>query len=104
MADLGFLPVVKKLMDMTPSQGQRLLFSATLDNGVDKIVQRYLSNPLTHSVDESAGRGDHHGTPRAGGQRPDRQEAADRRARLRRRPPGALHCAPSTTPASWPRP
>lgn len=52
MADLGFLPVVKKLMDMTPSQGQRLLFSATLDNGVDKIVQRYLSNPLTHSVDD----------------------------------------------------
>jgi superfamily II DNA/RNA helicase len=40
-------------MDMTPSQGQRLLFSATLDNGVDKIVQRYLSNPLTHAVDES---------------------------------------------------
>ncbi|MCO4236783.1 DEAD/DEAH box helicase [Pseudarthrobacter sp. MDT3-28] len=53
MADLGFLPVVKKLMDMTPSQGQRLLFSATLDNGVDKIVQRYLSSPLTHAVDES---------------------------------------------------
>jgi superfamily II DNA/RNA helicase len=52
MADLGFLPVVKKLMDMTPSQGQRLLFSATLDNGVDKIVQRYLSDPLTHSVDD----------------------------------------------------
>ena len=52
MADLGFLPVVKKLMDMTPAQGQRLLFSATLDNGVDKIVQRYLSNPLTHSVDD----------------------------------------------------
>lgn len=52
MADLGFLPVVKKLMDMTPKDGQRLLFSATLDNGVDKIVQRYLSNPLTHSVDD----------------------------------------------------
>jgi len=52
MADLGFLPVVKKLMDMTPSQGQRLLFSATLDNGVDKLVHRYLSNPLTHSVDD----------------------------------------------------
>ncbi|MFJ4027835.1 DEAD/DEAH box helicase [Paenarthrobacter sp. NPDC089989] len=52
MADLGFLPVVKKLMDMTPKQGQRLLFSATLDNGVDKLVSRYLSNPLTHSVDD----------------------------------------------------
>lgn len=52
MADLGFLPVVKKLLDMTPAQGQRLLFSATLDNGVDKLVHRYLSKPLTHSVDE----------------------------------------------------
>ncbi|MGW9415694.1 DEAD/DEAH box helicase [Arthrobacter cupressi] len=52
MADLGFLPVVRKLMDMTPSQGQRLLFSATLDNGVDKLVHRFLSNPLTHSVDD----------------------------------------------------
>ena len=52
MADLGFLPVVKKLLDTTPSRGQRLLFSATLDNGVDKVVQRYLSNPLTHSVDD----------------------------------------------------
>lgn len=53
MADLGFLPVVKRLLDTTPTQGQRMLFSATLDNGVDKIVQRYLSNQLTHSVDEA---------------------------------------------------
>ncbi|WP_019482189.1 DEAD/DEAH box helicase [Arthrobacter sp. TB 23] len=52
MADLGFLPVVKKLLDTTPKEGQRLLFSATLDNGVDKLVQRYLTNPLTHSVDD----------------------------------------------------
>ncbi|WP_077488940.1 DEAD/DEAH box helicase [Sinomonas mesophila] len=51
MADLGFLPVVKRILDQTPKGGQRLLFSATLDNGVDKLVTRYLSNPLTHSVD-----------------------------------------------------
>ncbi len=51
MADLGFLPIVKKILDTTPTEGQRMLFSATLDNGVDKIVQRYLSNPVTHSVD-----------------------------------------------------
>ncbi len=51
MADLGFLPVVKKLMDQTPQRGQRLLFSATLDNGIDVLVKRYLSNPITHSVD-----------------------------------------------------
>jgi superfamily II DNA/RNA helicase len=51
MADLGFLPSVKRLLDRTPKVGQRLLFSATLDNGVDVLVKRYLSNPTTHSVD-----------------------------------------------------
>ena len=54
MADLGFLPGVKRIMDRTPKQGQRLLFSATLDNGVDKIVQRYLHDPVTHAVDPAA--------------------------------------------------
>jgi superfamily II DNA/RNA helicase len=51
MADLGFLPGVKRLLDKTPSEGQRMLFSATLDAGVDVIVKRYLNNPVTHSVD-----------------------------------------------------
>ena len=51
MADLGFLPGVKRLMDRTPQVGQRLLFSATLDNGVDVLVKRYLTDPTTHSVD-----------------------------------------------------
>ena len=51
MADLGFLPGVKRLLDRTPDDGQRLLFSATLDNGIDVIVKRYLANPVTHSVD-----------------------------------------------------
>jgi superfamily II DNA/RNA helicase len=51
MADLGFLPGVKRLLDRTPKVGQRLLFSATLDNGVDVLVKRYLNNPTTHSVD-----------------------------------------------------
>ncbi len=54
MADLGFLPGVKRLMDRTPTDGQRLLFSATLDNGVDVLVRRYLVNPVTHSVDSDA--------------------------------------------------
>ncbi|MDR2723538.1 MAG: DEAD/DEAH box helicase [Cellulomonadaceae bacterium] len=54
MADLGFLPVVKRLLDRTPANGQRLLFSATLDNGVDVLVKRYLHQPVTHSVDEAA--------------------------------------------------
>src|SRR3954465_4374388 len=39
MADLGFLPGVKRLLDRTPKVGQRLLFSATLDNGVDVLVK-----------------------------------------------------------------
>jgi len=51
MADLGFLPGVKRLMDATPVVGQRLLFSATLDNGIDVLVKRYLSEPVVHSVD-----------------------------------------------------
>jgi superfamily II DNA/RNA helicase len=53
MADLGFLPVVTRIMDKTPQNGQRMLFSATLDNGVDKLVRRYLSNEVLHSVDEA---------------------------------------------------
>ncbi len=51
MADLGFLPGVKRLLDRTPDGGQRMLFSATLDNGVDVLVKRYLHHPVTHSVD-----------------------------------------------------
>jgi superfamily II DNA/RNA helicase len=51
MADLGFLPGVKRLLDRTPANGQRMLFSATLDNGVDVLVKRYLHEPVTHSVD-----------------------------------------------------
>ncbi|WP_413451954.1 DEAD/DEAH box helicase [Georgenia phoenicis] len=53
MADLGFLPGVKRIMDRTPRTGQRMLFSATLDNGVDVLVKRYLSDPLHHSVDSA---------------------------------------------------
>ncbi|MGD7706363.1 DEAD/DEAH box helicase [Microlunatus sp. Y2014] len=52
MADLGFLPVVTRILDKTPRRCQRLLFSATLDNGVDKLVKRFLNDPATHSVDE----------------------------------------------------
>ncbi|WP_422748057.1 DEAD/DEAH box helicase [Mycobacterium sp. WMMD1722] len=52
MADLGFLPGVTRILSATPAGGQRLLFSATLDNGVDKLVRRFLREPVTHSVDE----------------------------------------------------
>ena len=63
MADLGFLPVVKKLLDQTPVTGQRMLFSATLDGGVDVLVKRYLRQPVTHVVEAteaSVGPMDHH--------------------------------------------
>ena len=53
MADLGFLPVVTRIMDKTPQSGQRMLFSATLDNGVDRLVKKYLHNEVMHSVDEA---------------------------------------------------
>lgn len=52
MADMGFLPGVTKIMQATPEQGQRLLFSATLDNGVDKLVKKFLHSPVMHSVDD----------------------------------------------------
>jgi superfamily II DNA/RNA helicase len=54
MADLGFLPAVRRLLDQTPTAGQRLLFSATLDSGVDVLVRRYLRDPVTHDTDPVA--------------------------------------------------
>jgi superfamily II DNA/RNA helicase len=51
MADLGFMPAVTTLMDAVPSGGQRLLFSATLDGAVDRLVRTYLTDPVTHEVD-----------------------------------------------------
>jgi len=53
MADMGFLPVVTRILNATPKVGQRLLFSATLDNGVDGVVKKYLHTPVLHSVDSA---------------------------------------------------
>jgi superfamily II DNA/RNA helicase len=50
MADMGFLPVVKEILDQAKLDGQRLLFSATLDRGVDSLVKQYLKSPKTHSL------------------------------------------------------
>ena len=50
MADLGFLPGVQRLLGQTPRTGQRMFFSATLDRGVDGLVRRFLTDPVTHSV------------------------------------------------------
>ncbi|WP_462417867.1 DEAD/DEAH box helicase [Kytococcus sp. Marseille-QA3725] len=53
MAEMGFLPEVTQIMDLMPSGGQRMLFSATLDNGIDKLVENYLVDPVTHSTDDA---------------------------------------------------
>ena len=50
MADLGFLPVVRRLLDMTPPGGQRMLFSATLDAAVDVLARRFMNRPAHHDV------------------------------------------------------
>jgi len=48
MADLGFLPGVRRLLSQTPRGGQRLLFSATLDQAVNALVKQFLVDPVTH--------------------------------------------------------
>ncbi|ROR73041.1 DEAD/DEAH box helicase [Bogoriella caseilytica] len=53
MADLGFLPAVRRLLDATPRDGQRMLFSATLDNAIDVLVRRYLTKPRVHEADSA---------------------------------------------------
>jgi superfamily II DNA/RNA helicase len=55
MADMGFLPAVTWLLDRVPAGGQRLLFSATLDSGVDVLVRRYLADPVRHAVSPATG-------------------------------------------------
>ncbi|WP_335987369.1 DEAD/DEAH box helicase [Glycomyces sp. MUSA5-2] len=55
MADMGFLPEVEELFDQLPTGGQRMLFSATLEEEIDVLVRKYLSDPVVHSVDPPAG-------------------------------------------------
>ena len=56
MADMGFLPVVKDILGQTKDDGQRLLFSATLDRDVDSLVRRFLKDPITHSLENEKSR------------------------------------------------
>jgi superfamily II DNA/RNA helicase len=63
MADLGFLPAVRRLLEQTPRSGQRMLFSATLDAGVNVLVKRFLVDPRTHEADSAqspVAKMDHH--------------------------------------------
>ncbi|CAG7573818.1 superfamily II DNA/RNA helicase [Barrientosiimonas humi] len=52
MAEMGFLEAITEILDQIPEGGQRLLFSATLDRGIDTVVDRYLVDPVTHSTDD----------------------------------------------------
>ncbi|MFJ5518825.1 DEAD/DEAH box helicase [Streptomyces griseoluteus] len=55
MSDLGFLPEVTELLDQVPAGGQRMLFSATMENEISTLVKRYLNDPVTHEVDSAQG-------------------------------------------------
>ncbi|MEV5958281.1 DEAD/DEAH box helicase [Streptomyces sp. NPDC051987] len=55
MSDLGFLPEVTELLDQIPAGGQRMLFSATMENEIQTLVERYLNNPVHHEVDAAQG-------------------------------------------------
>ncbi|NML54610.1 DEAD/DEAH box helicase [Streptomyces sp. R302] len=55
MTDMGFLPQITKLIKQVRGDGQRMLFSATLDKNIDQLVKRFLTDPVVHSVDPSAG-------------------------------------------------
>ncbi|PJJ02884.1 superfamily II DNA/RNA helicase [Streptomyces sp. 2333.5] len=55
MSDLGFLPEVTELLDQVPGGGQRMLFSATMENEIGTLVKRYLTNPVSHEVDSAQG-------------------------------------------------
>ncbi|MFH9614301.1 DEAD/DEAH box helicase [Streptomyces pratensis] len=55
MADMGFMPQVVALLKQVETDGQRMLFSATLDKNIDRLVKMFLTDPVVHSVDPSAG-------------------------------------------------
>ncbi len=55
MSDLGFLPEVTELLDLVPTGGQRMLFSATMENEINTLVKRYLTDPVSHEVDSAQG-------------------------------------------------
>ncbi len=53
MAEMGFVEAISEILDLTPADGQRLLFSATLDHGVDQVAKKYLTDPVTHQTDSA---------------------------------------------------
>ena len=86
MADMGFMPQVTALLDQVRPDGQRMLFSATLDRNVDLLVRRYLHRPGRPLGRPVGGRGHHDGAPRAA--RPRRRQARRHHRDRRPRRPG----------------
>ena len=84
MAEMGFLPAITELLDMIPVGGQRLLFSATLDKGIDGVVERYLIDPVTHATEAAQASRHDDGPPRPA----RRAQPQGRRHRRDRRPRG----------------
>ena len=91
MADMGFLPEVTELLAKTPADGQRLLFSATLDGDVDTLVKRFMTDPVTHSTAPVDRVGVHHGPPPAA-------DPAARQVRRRRVASPPAPAGPSCSP------
>lgn len=63
MADMGFLPMIRRVLDKVPKDAQKMLFSATLDNGVNVLVKKYLNDPVVHEADSAVSpvaKMDHH--------------------------------------------
>lgn len=50
MADMGFMDEITEILATVPAGGQRLLFSATLDGDVDRLVSEYMDDPILHDV------------------------------------------------------
>ena len=104
MADLGFLPVVRRLLDMTPAEGQRMLFSATLDSAVDILARRFMDQPARHDADavEAPATMIHHLLTVAPGDRVAVVAALRAAAAGRWSSPGPS-TPPAGSPANWPR-
>ena len=91
MADLGFLPGVTRILNQTPAEGQRMFFSATLDNDVNKLVRRFLHNEVLHSVDEATSHVSAMTHHTCSVSVDTTEEQTKRSARLRHGPPHPLH-------------
>ncbi len=50
MADMGFMPEVRKILERMPTERQTLLYSATLDHDVNELIRNHQNNPVRHDL------------------------------------------------------